>query len=79
VKEVVSTEANGNGNQQIYATTIEVNSIRNKLDEFMKAQEAQNKSINSNLERLLKLAEISGEKDPFPKDKGSSVKGNHSY
>jgi hypothetical protein len=75
VKEMVLTEANGNGNQQIYATTTEDNGIRNTLDEFMKAQEAQNKSINSNLERLLKLVEISGAKDPFPEDKGSSVKG----
>jgi hypothetical protein len=40
-----------------HATKVEVADLRRTLDDFMKTQEAENKSINSKLEKLLKLAE----------------------
>jgi hypothetical protein len=45
----------------------------------MKDQETQNNNINNSLEKLLKLAEISGAKlqDTTPEDKGSNTKGKN--
>jgi hypothetical protein len=53
--------------------------MESALDDFMKAQDAQNKSINSSLNKLLKLAEASGAKmqDDLPEDKGSNTKGKN--
>jgi hypothetical protein len=73
-----NTGNNGEDNARLYATAVEVDGLR-RLTEFMKDQEAQNKSINSSLEKLLKLAEDSGAKlqDPLPEDKGSNTKGKN--
>jgi hypothetical protein len=76
---MVNTGNTGEDVPQIYATAVEVDGLRRTLDKFMKDQETQNNSINNSLEKLLKLAEISGAKlqDTTPEDKGSNTKGKN--
>jgi hypothetical protein len=53
-----------------YATKVEVDDLKRTFDDFMKSQEAVNKSVNSKLKRLLKLLEDSDItlQDPFSVD-----------
>jgi hypothetical protein len=72
----------GNGADDVpqqYATAVEVDGIRRTLDKFMKDQETQNSNMNSSLDKLLRLAEISGAKlqDTTAEDKGSNTKGKN--